>query len=327
MPLLSVIVPNYNHEPFIQKRLESIFNQTYQDFEVILLDDCSTDRSVEVLKKYSTHPKVSHFIVNATNSGNPFKQWKRGIDQASGEYIWIAESDDWCEQDFLEKLMPLFSDSVGLTYCRSYTYYASTETKSNYFFPEALDENRWKENYVARGQEELNNFLVYLNTIPNASACVFKKALAGFCTDLISLNICGDWFFWAKMLTKTNVAYIAESLNYWTVSESTVRAKKEREFEHQRTIQLYRCANLIKDLSDKTSIPVQKYEWMLGWVYSDKPFWIKPFCKKPDLPVSWLDFKLYMFQISFSQFIRFVRSKLGSIKRFLKSRIVKLKTT
>jgi len=317
MPLLSVILPGYNHEPFLQKRLESIFNQTYQDFEVILIDDCSTDNSLEILNKYSAHPKVSHFLVNETNSGNPFKQWKKGIDLARGEYIWIAESDDWCEPDFLEKLISLLSDNVGLAYCRSYTYYASTGKTSNYFFPEALDENRWKENYVARGQDELNNFLVYLNSIPNASACVFKKQLAHFCNDLNSLSICGDWFFWAKVLTKTNVAYCAESLNYWTVSDSTVRAKKNKEYEYKRTIEMFRCANLVKDLSNKTLIPVKKYAWMLDWVYADKPFWIKPFCKKPDLSVGWLDFKLYMLNSTFAQLRLFISSKLRVYKRFM----------
>ena len=64
MAEVSVIVPNYNHAAFLPKRLESIFNQTYQDFEVILLDDASTDTSVEVLSQYADHPKVTHFVVN-----------------------------------------------------------------------------------------------------------------------------------------------------------------------------------------------------------------------------------------------------------------------
>ena len=63
-PEVSIIVPNYNHAQFLKQRLESIFNQTYQNFEVILLDDASTDKSVSILEKYSKHSKVSHFIVN-----------------------------------------------------------------------------------------------------------------------------------------------------------------------------------------------------------------------------------------------------------------------
>ncbi len=103
MPKLSVIVPNYNHSQYLKERLDSIFHQTFQDFEVILLDDASTDDSVDILGYYSTNEKVSHFVINQENTGSPFKQWAKGLKLATGKYIWIAESDDSCEPDFLEK--------------------------------------------------------------------------------------------------------------------------------------------------------------------------------------------------------------------------------
>ena len=78
-PKVSIIVPNYNHARFLTQRLESIFNQTYQDFEVILLDDGSTDNSVEILEKYGKNDKVSALIFNIENSGSTFKQWVKGI--------------------------------------------------------------------------------------------------------------------------------------------------------------------------------------------------------------------------------------------------------
>ena len=65
-PLVSIIIPNYNHALYLKERLDSIFNQTFQDFEVILLDDCSTDTSREVLAEYAKKDKVSHCIFNET---------------------------------------------------------------------------------------------------------------------------------------------------------------------------------------------------------------------------------------------------------------------
>ena len=103
-PKVSVIVPNYNHASYLKQRIDSILNQTFQDFEVIILDDCSTDNSLEVLSHYKNHNKVSHCVFNDTNSGNPFKQWDKGIQLAKGEWIWIAESDDWAEPEFLETI-------------------------------------------------------------------------------------------------------------------------------------------------------------------------------------------------------------------------------
>lgn len=75
--MVSIIVPNYNHIEFLGERLNSIFNQTYQEFEVILLDDFSSDGSDKILQSYADHPKVSHLILNNENLGSLFKRWKR----------------------------------------------------------------------------------------------------------------------------------------------------------------------------------------------------------------------------------------------------------
>lgn len=72
---VSVIVPNYNHHKFLNARLDSILKQTYQNFEIIILDDCSTDENRDIIELYRNHPKVSHIIHNTKNSGSTFIQW------------------------------------------------------------------------------------------------------------------------------------------------------------------------------------------------------------------------------------------------------------
>ena len=94
---VSIIVPNYNHEKYLDERIQSILNQTYQDFEIIILDDCSTDNSKFVIEKFRNNEHVSHIVYNEQNSGSTFKQWERGFELAKGELIWIAESDDSCD--------------------------------------------------------------------------------------------------------------------------------------------------------------------------------------------------------------------------------------
>ena len=101
-PMVSVILPNYNHVVYLKERIESILNQTYQNFELILLDDCSADNSCDILNAYKEHPKVSALVLNEKNTGNTFLQWDRGIRLAKGKYVWIAESDDTADIHFLE---------------------------------------------------------------------------------------------------------------------------------------------------------------------------------------------------------------------------------
>ena len=104
-PVVSVIVPNYNHSAFLKERLDSILLQTYQYFEIIILDDCSTDNSVQIIENYRLNKHVTHVVLNEKNSGSTFLQWDKGIELAQGKYIWIAESDDVAHPCFLNTLV------------------------------------------------------------------------------------------------------------------------------------------------------------------------------------------------------------------------------
>ena len=119
MPKVSVIVPNYNYRRFLTKRIDSILAQTYQDIEIILLDDCSTDGSQELLKQYSKYPTFVKYLVNDKNSGSPFAQWERGMAFARGEYLWIAESDDYCKNNFLEVMVNALNDHPTASFAAS----------------------------------------------------------------------------------------------------------------------------------------------------------------------------------------------------------------
>ena len=96
MPAVSVIVPNYNHARFLRRRIDTILGQTFLDFELILLDDCSTDNSRDILTAYADDSRV-RIEFNATNSGSTFKQWNKGVRLGKGKYVRIAESDDYAD--------------------------------------------------------------------------------------------------------------------------------------------------------------------------------------------------------------------------------------
>ena len=104
-PLVSVVIPNYNHAPYLQERIESVFGQEMDDMEVILLDDCSTDSSREIIERYRGHDKVSHIVCNDSNSGPTFAQWKRGIGLARGTNVRIDASADSADAGFFAGLV------------------------------------------------------------------------------------------------------------------------------------------------------------------------------------------------------------------------------
>jgi len=230
-PLISVIVPNYNHFNYLRQRLDSIFNQRYDNFEVILLDDCSTDKSQEILLEYSKNPKVSHCIFNTTNSGNTFLQWNKGIELAKGDYIWIAESDDFCDLNFLEEcIQPVLQDpEIKLIYCQSNSVdEKGTITGSWLDHTHTLDSDLFLTNFVMDGNEFIERFLIYKNVIPNASGVLFQRTkaieLGELDVDPI-LKTTGDWLFYIKMIANHKVAFIPKSLNNFRCHSTSVIAK------------------------------------------------------------------------------------------------------
>ena len=267
-PIVSVIVPNYNHARFLPKRLGSIFNQTYQDFEVILLDDCSTDSSVEVLRSYASHPRVSHFVVNDQNSGSPFKQWQRGIALARGRYIWIAESDDWAETDFLEKLMPYFTDTTGLVYCRSEVIDENDEAfMGDFYWPEGLDAQKWRSDYDNDGLKEIAECLVYRNTIPSASACIMNRRCLEPFPVIQSFKYAGDWLFWIELLKNWRLHYCALPLAKHRLHSSTSRKLETEQNEGVRLREYFRVIQRAKMITHTRDMRSENYRWIFKEIY------------------------------------------------------------
>jgi glycosyltransferase involved in cell wall biosynthesis len=227
-PKVSVVVPNYNHARFLPKRIESILGQTFQGFELILLDDCSTDDSRSILAKYADSSRVRKEF-NEINSGSSFKQWNKGVRLARGEYVWIAESDDHADGRFLEKLVARLDaePEAGFAYCRSWS--VSFDDQPNGFadpaFVESDPRHRWTRDFCAEGLAECRSYLRLCNTVPNASAVVFRKAIyqqVGGADE--SLRLCSDWKLWVAMALTGKVVYLAEPLNYYRFHNATVRS-------------------------------------------------------------------------------------------------------
>jgi glycosyltransferase involved in cell wall biosynthesis len=229
--LVSVIIPNYNHAPYLPKRIESVLNQTYEHLEIIILDDCSPDTSREIIRDFAQRDKRIQTCFNDQNSGSTFKQWNKGIGLASGKYIWIAESDDYADARFLEELVTrLEADAaIGLAYCDSWHVYEDKQTiERNPGYYTSLDATLWQHDFVLDGRELITRFMSYANIIPNASAVVLRRSVVDAVPlpDGQSWKLVGDWLYWASIMAVSKVAYVAQPLNYFRFHGNNVRSSK-----------------------------------------------------------------------------------------------------
>jgi len=217
MPEVSIIIPNFNHASYLKNRIDSIINQTFKDYELILLDDCSSDNSIDVIEQYRQIAQISHIEYNKKNSGSAFKQWEKGISLAQGKYIWIAESDDACDKNFLQELITLHQNhDLGIAYCKSLPI-DKTGVIYDYsdWWMKRIDSKKWEADYFNSGKNECENYLAAQCTIPNASAVLFKaEAIKKIDIGNIRFKVCGDWFIYATILKEYDIAYTIKTFNY-----------------------------------------------------------------------------------------------------------------
>lgn len=236
MPKVTVVVPNFNHENFLRQRIESILAQSYQDYELLLLDDASTDNSRDILMEYSDRPNV-RLLFNETNSGSAFKQWNVGFREACGEYVWIAESDDYAEPEFLDTLVSALEShpETGIACCRSWIVDKNGQThgiaEQTCFDPETF--RKWDVDHVGEGKTECAESLILRNFVLNASAVLFRKSVVesvGYADD--TLRLAGDWKLYGEMLMQSDIAFVSPVLNYFRKHETNVRSTVKSSGRH-----------------------------------------------------------------------------------------------
>lgn len=231
IPKVSVVVPNYNYARYIAERLSSIQCQTAPIYELIVLDDASSDNSVEIIQRFLADCDIpSRLVVNPTNSGSVFKQWRRGVDMARGDLVWIAEADDLADPEFLEQLLPaLRQQDLVLSYAQSRQMGSDGEILCEHYldYVADIDRERWTQPYVADGQEEIAKALFLKNTIPNVSGAVFRRdalleVLIEHEDEINSYRNAGDWVVYLRLLEKGGIAYCPRSLNSHRRHQSSI---------------------------------------------------------------------------------------------------------
>ncbi len=238
---ISVVIPNYNYEKFLYQRIYSILNQNYKITELIILDDCSKDNSILEINKVKKSIKRYINIItdyNKTNSGSAFKQWKKGIELANGDYIWIAEADDYCERNLLSTLIkPIKKDrNIMISYCDTgfIDTFGKIILKSIKPEIDIQKSGHWNNSYVNKGIDEIKNYS-YLNcTIANVSSCIIKNGNYEKYLEMSGkFKQAGDWIFYVNLMSNGNIAYSTKVLNYYRVHGNNISSN----MNHQKHIE------------------------------------------------------------------------------------------
>jgi len=229
-PKVTVLVPSYNHACYLRKRIESIMAQTYDNFELIVIDDCSSDDSASIITSLQNIYGF-RYIANKKNSGTPFAAWQHILPISNGDYIWICESDDHADPNFLECAVEAITSAPGnvIAYCDSWIIDENDHQvdHTDAYFHDIWKESRWDQPFIQNGNDELNQFQLRGQTVPNMSSAListvaFRKAFRPF---MKKLKLTGDWLFVGLLMKYGQIVYFKKTLNYFRRHESTARVR------------------------------------------------------------------------------------------------------
>ncbi|UXR93118.1 glycosyltransferase [Agrobacterium tumefaciens] len=222
---ITAIVPNFNHARYLPQRLDSILAQTYPLIDILVLDDCSTDDSRSVIDSYvKRYPDRIRAIYNSENSGNVFRQWQKGHSQATGDLVWICESDDFCEPTFVERTINAFRDpSVMLAFGRIQfagsdgTYFAGLD-----HYREESEPGIWDTRTIRPAATWFRGGFGVKNVIANVGGSLWRRfdIPDQVWEEARSFKIMGDWYLYSVIAGGGQIAYEPSAVSYFRIHDS-----------------------------------------------------------------------------------------------------------
>ncbi|WP_406685338.1 glycosyltransferase family 2 protein [Seonamhaeicola sp. MEBiC1930] len=208
---VSIITPTYNSERFIEDTIKSVINQTYKDWELIIIDDNSTDTTIEIVSRFSNRNSNIRLIKNKKNSGAAFSR-NKGIKEAKGDFIAFLDADDLWKPEKLEKQISF----MQINNCK--VCYSSYELMN--------EEGELLNKQISALQTLSYKKLLKSNYVGNLTGIYNAKSLGKITS--INLRKRQDWLIWLEAIKKSGkpAMGIKESLAIYRVRESSVSSNK-----------------------------------------------------------------------------------------------------
>lgn len=209
-PLVSIITPTFNSEKFISETIQSVQNQTYENWEMIIVDDASSDKTTEIIELASELDKRIKLFILEKNSGTGIAR-NTALEKASGKYIAFLDADDlWKPQKLEKQINFLISKQLHFTFS----------------FYECMDEEGNSLKRVVEAPKQLAySQLFYCNYVGNLTGIYDAEYFGKI--QISSIRKRQDWMMWLTVLKKIKIAYpVPENLAIYRIRENSISASK-----------------------------------------------------------------------------------------------------
>lgn len=248
-PRVSVVITCYNYAHYLSQSIDSVLSQTCQDYEIIVVNDGSTDNTDEIISRFLSDPRVQY--ISQANIGQA-KAKNVGIKHSRGEYIAFLDADDYWHREKLQKQLPLFSnEKVGVVYSKTQHVdesgkYLNSKPSRRFLKPKA--------GFVYK------NFL-FDNFVPFSSSIVRKACLeaCGIFDESLSMGI--DWDLWLRISTQYEFCYVNEALLFYRIGHS---GQMSHNIEERQ-----RCSDrIMTNFIEKNRSMLKPYWIQKAWAYT-----------------------------------------------------------
>lgn len=248
-PFISVIVPSFNYASFLREALDSVLNQTFENFEIIVIDDGSRDSSLEIISEFQKKTSKLRFYQheNHQNLGLP-SSLRLGLEKARGTWIAVLEADDVWSIECLEKRVEAVLSS-NVDFCCNKIQAIVEKGGNKVWFDSYVPrvEKKLSQLQAKMGSFDLHQLILQENLIPTFSCAMVKKEILSRCDFETPVASWLDWFLWCQVLQETEGVFIEQPLTYWRLHSDSQNSKKIF-FQFLKNYSLFRRA-IIKRLS------------------------------------------------------------------------------
>ncbi len=231
MPKISVITASYNYENYIKETIQSIIDQTFQDWEMIIVDDGSKDNSVEVIKSYcEKYSRIKLFQHENGENKGLITTVKLGIEKASGEWIVFVESDDTITPNYMEEKLKVAEQNPEIKFIFNDVNLfgeesAVKEMYEDYFieFYETMDKIKTQKDYIKEFRKK--------NIVPTFSVVMAKKEILEDLNYDSAVAQWVDYYLWSQLVAKYNFYYLPQKLTNWRMHKTSYNNKRTSSYK------------------------------------------------------------------------------------------------